>query len=102
VASSGLHDLDILVENMGRINFGRAQDFLQHKGIVPSERAEENFYIHDTLQYEGFEIFALEFDSDWVQRSVFFVISCIKLYGCVKTLLYISACQTGKIYPPSN
>jgi len=54
--------IDVLVENMARVNFGHAGDFLQQKGI-PSG----NISI-DGAPASDFQVFALEFKSKWVQE----------------------------------
>jgi hypothetical protein len=61
IPSGDSHTIDILVENMARVNFGLAADFLQQKGI-PS-----GTFLLDGVQVPGVEIFALEFKSNWVK-----------------------------------
>lgn len=56
------HNVDILVENAARVNFGYAKDFLQKKGLP-----EGNVSI-DGYPVQGFEVYALEFKSSWVRR----------------------------------
>ena len=52
--------VDILVENMGRINFGHAPDFKQQKGL-----ALANIIVNDE-PISQFEVFAAEFKTEWI------------------------------------
>ncbi|OXA43814.1 beta-galactosidase-1-like protein 2 isoform X2 [Folsomia candida] len=58
--------IDLLIENMGRINFGGAKDFLQRKGLVNSPN--ESYYHLDGQEIKDVEIIALEFKSNWVNN----------------------------------
>ncbi len=62
VGASGIHVVDLFIENTGRINFGSDHDFLQHKGLVDGEYKLNGEDITDI------EIIALEFKSKWVQK----------------------------------
>lgn len=55
------HNVDLFIENMGRVNFGWEEDFEQKKGL-PSGTVEL-----DGELVQGFEVFALEFKSAWVK-----------------------------------
>jgi len=61
VPADGESTIDILVENMARVNFGWANDFLQQKGL-PTGGVQ-----FDGVQATDFEIYALEFKSRWVK-----------------------------------
>ncbi|CAG7717941.1 unnamed protein product [Allacma fusca] len=54
------HNIDIFVENMARVNFGYAKDFLQKKGLPDGK------VTLDGAPVQGFEVLALEFKTTWV------------------------------------
>jgi len=56
----GWHNVDLFIENMGRVNFGYAHDFLQKKGLP------NGTVTLDGVVVQGFEVFSLEFKSAWV------------------------------------
>lgn len=53
--------LDIVVENMGRVNFGRPHDFIQKKGLW------EGPVLLDSKELNDWEHIPLEFKSDWLR-----------------------------------
>lgn len=53
--------LDLMVENLGRANFGQPHMFDQKKGLWQGE------VLLDGVPLKGWEIIALEFKGDWVQ-----------------------------------
>ncbi|PSN41039.1 hypothetical protein C0J52_17739, partial [Blattella germanica] len=59
---SGERNLDIFVENWGRVNFGVHSDFDQRKGL-----REEVQVLVDDVELSGWEIIALQFKSEWVR-----------------------------------
>lgn len=62
VTTVGPHRLTVVVENMGRVNFGVAEDFIQHKGLSGT-------ILFDSKPIKDFNIYAAEFKGSWVQRS---------------------------------
>jgi len=56
------HNVDIFVENMARVNFGYEKDFFQKKGMPNAT------VTLDGASVLGFETFALEFKSAWVNN----------------------------------
>ena len=58
----GMSNVDLLVENLGRVNFGVEEDMRQKKGMP------EGHIILDGKELRDFEVFALEFKSEWVKR----------------------------------
>jgi hypothetical protein len=74
---SGVFTLDLLVENMGRTNYGRPHDFLQKKGLW------EGPVLLNGKQIEKWDIVPLEFKSKWVKR--------FKKFYCCRTVLKNSA-----------
>lgn len=69
VASAGEHTLDLLVENMGRVNVGSNSEFRQHKGLLGSWTTGEVYHL-DGAEIQNIEIYALEFKSNWVKKLV--------------------------------
>jgi hypothetical protein len=65
VSSNGSHVVDLLVENMARVNFGGRGDFVQQKGIAAVH--ESKLELNDQA-IEGVEIISAEFKSAWVKR----------------------------------
>ena len=60
---NGSHTLDLVVENMGRVNVGPVpRDWIERKGMSKGE-----IWL-DGIQRKGFEVIALEFKSAWVKR----------------------------------
>lgn len=59
-----VRNVDLLVENMGRVNFGDPSNFEYQKGLQ-----EGNIVIDGQLMTQ-IETMALEFKSDWVKRLV--------------------------------
>ncbi len=53
--------LDIVVENMGRVNYGKPHDFVQKKGLW------EGPVFLDGDRLSNWQIIPLEFKSDWVK-----------------------------------
>jgi hypothetical protein len=60
----GTHVIDILVENMGRNNFGVLSDFHQKKGLP------EGPVLLDDVEIPVWEVIPFEFNSEWVERLV--------------------------------
>ncbi|XP_015598574.1 beta-galactosidase-1-like protein 2 [Cephus cinctus] len=58
--SAGEHDLDIIVENWGRVNFGVLSDFDQRKGL------RDGPVLLDDKALSNWEICALEINKKWV------------------------------------
>lgn len=65
--------LDLMVENMGRSNFGKPHEFDQKKGIW------EGPILLDDIPLTDWEIIPLEFKGDWIVRYTLSV-EQIKLY----------------------
>ena len=61
VVQDGPVDVDLFVENLGRVNFGVEEDLRQKKGMPDGHIAIDGKELTD------FEIFALEFKSEWVK-----------------------------------
>lgn len=59
--AQSLFDIDIVVENMGRVNFGEPHDFKQKKGLW------EGPVFLDGVRLSNWQIIPLEFKSDWVR-----------------------------------
>lgn len=62
VEQEGEHTVDLLVENMGRVNFGWENDFLQQRGLPNG-----GSIMVDDNEIEEIEVFAAEFKSKWVK-----------------------------------
>lgn len=65
------HTFDLLIENLGRVNFGYQWSFLeQHKGLLGnlSVGVGPEYYHLNGEEIKDIEIFALEFKSAWVQK----------------------------------
>ena len=56
--------LDLMVENMGRSNFGKPHQFDQKKGIW------EGPILLDDVPLNDWEIIPLEFKGEWISRYV--------------------------------
>lgn len=64
----GQTTIDLLIENMGRINFGKAKNFLQRKGLVgPLFDPQESYHLNG-VPITDIEVIALEFKSSWVKK----------------------------------
>jgi hypothetical protein len=59
--------LDILVENMGRVNFGNANELVCHKGIAPIYGGKLEL---NSEEVQGMEIISMEFNNAWVKSYV--------------------------------
>jgi len=68
VDDQGPHTLDLLIENKGRVNFGRLQHFEQHKGLRGTRLASTETYHLNGVEIENVEIVALEFKSAWIKN----------------------------------
>ena len=60
--TSGGCYLDLLVENIGRANYGKPHDFMQMKGLW------EGPVLLDGKPIKSWDIFPLEFKSKWVKQ----------------------------------
>ncbi|XP_035701209.1 beta-galactosidase-1-like protein 2 isoform X2 [Folsomia candida] len=60
----GEHTFDLLIENMGRVNFGYAWSFEQHKGLSP---AEPTYHLNGE-EIRDIEVTSLEFKGSWVKN----------------------------------
>jgi hypothetical protein len=54
--------IDIVVENMGRVNFGEPHDFIQKKGLW------EGHVSLDSIRLSDWKMIPLEFKGDWVRN----------------------------------
>lgn len=59
---SGIHTLDILVENMGRVNYGKPHDFTMKKGL------SEGPVLLGSEELKDWLIYPLEFKSGEIDR----------------------------------
>ncbi|KAG8233444.1 hypothetical protein J437_LFUL010555 [Ladona fulva] len=59
-ADAGDRQLDLLVENWGRCNYGYPKDFDQRKGLW------EGPVVIDGIEQKGWEITAVQFEKDWI------------------------------------
>jgi beta-galactosidase-like protein len=64
---AGVNTLDLMIENMGRVNFGNSWHFIQHKGLLGKEG--DSYHLND-MEITDIEIIALEFKSNWVKKYV--------------------------------
>ena len=62
VPTSSSAVLDIVVENLGRVNYGKPHDFRQKKGLW------EGPVLLDGSQIYDWQIIALQFKPDWVRN----------------------------------
>jgi hypothetical protein len=67
LSSGQEHTIDLLIENMGRVNFGAAWSFEQHKGLVGNLTPVEYYHL-DGVEIQNIEIVSLEFKSSWVKK----------------------------------
>ncbi|OXA63022.1 Beta-galactosidase-1-like protein 2 [Folsomia candida] len=65
--AEGEHTLDLLIENMGRVNFGALWSFDQHKGLA-GNRTEVEYYHLNGEEIRDIDVVSLEFKSSWVKN----------------------------------
>jgi methenyltetrahydromethanopterin cyclohydrolase len=65
VTNNGEHVVDLLVENLGRINVGSHPSFVQQKGIA--EVHQSKIELNDQ-EIQNVTIIAAEFKGAWVKR----------------------------------
>lgn len=65
--AEGEHTLDLLIENMGRVNFGALWSFDQHKGLA-GNRTEVEYYHLNGEEIRDIDVVSLEFKSSWVKK----------------------------------
>ena len=92
--------LDLMVENMGRSNFGKPHEYDQKKGIW------EGPVLLDNKPVTDWEIIPLEFKGDWINRYVntFFICCQLNLdttswkrYLTLLTIIYLPYKPAGTL-----